>query len=280
MIRRPARLLLTVFLFLSAVTVAISSYYSTPIDASQPFAVGTCAPSITIGNGGVVPDIELSPWAGPVGTPVTVTGCGFDPAAVSCTLSASSSSIFATLPGKTCSISGGNVFASFTVATASNPAAAAPGPYSITVTDGTNTVGAIFQVSFLSITTSTTTSTSTSVVSTSYSTLTTTTSFFSSLTTTTQSSTGRSTETDVVYSYLTLTPVESVLSTTSITVTSTSTIPSTTFVTTTVYSTTVTTVTGFIDRATQLLSGASGALGILALLTLFAPLVIRRLFFN
>lgn len=268
-------------MLLFALTILVSNYFS-PIGARSPIIIlavtpGPCPASLTSLHVNS-PDIELSQWSGSPLTPVGFSGCGFDINDVACAITSPSANLIAVTPAFACSISGGNVLGSFTIA-----AGASTGPNVVIVTgyagpgltNPVDSASAFISVAFLSTTLTTSSTTTTTFLSTSYSTLTTSTNFFTSLTTTTLSSTGRSTEVDTLYSVYTQSGIQSALSTLSTTVTSTTLSLSTTTETTTQFLFSPTTTSGFIVRPVQ--NYYSDAVGLLAVLLLCAPLVLRRI---
>ncbi|MGA8903774.1 MAG: hypothetical protein WB661_02060, partial [Candidatus Bathyarchaeia archaeon] len=224
--------------------------------ASAPFAVGARLLTVT-------------PSAGGGSTFVEVTGTGFVQGDNKCTLTASPGTPTIFVSGTPiCSITNGNVQASFEV-----DGSATAGVYNVIVTGSPNNdVGVgVFEVAFVTTTTTTSTSfTSTSTVTTGTTTLTSTTQVSTSLTTTTYQTTGASTETSQTF-------------TTSTILAPTTTTYTTTFTLTTLFGTAVTTVVGTITKTLgQIIrsveSPYSDGFGLLAILIVLSPYVLRRLF--
>lgn len=222
--------------------------------ASAPFAVGARLLTITPSAGGGL-------------TFVDVTGTGFVQGDASCALTTSPATIYVTMTN-VCSITNGNVQASFEVL-----AAAPAGVYNVIVTGSPNNdigVG-VFAVAFVTTTTTTSTSfTSTSTLTTGTTTLTSTTQVSTSLTTTTYQTTGASTETSQTFTTTTI-------------LAPTTTTYTTTFTLTTLFGTAVTTVVGTITKTLgQIIrsveSTYSDGFGLLAILIVLSPYVLRRLF--
>ena len=222
--------------------------------ASAPFAVGARLLTVTPSAGGGL-------------TFVDVTGTGFVQGDSSCALTTSSATIYVASTN-VCSITNGNVEASFEVL-----AAAPAGVYNVIVTGSPNNdVGVgVFAVAFVTTTTTTSTSfTSTSTVTTGTTTLTSTTQVSTSLTTTTYQTTGASTETSQTFTTTTI-------------LAPTTTTYTTTFTLTTLFGTVVTTVVGTITKTLgQIIrsveSPYSDGFGLLAILIVLSPYVLRRLF--
>ena len=288
--RRTARsILFSALLLVSAITIILSNYGAVSIDVNAliPFVAGTCNPITTAGitfTPVTKPDIELSQWSGPPGTPVNISGCGFDTTLDAvCTVSSLPSGV-ATSTSCGVTKTNGIVVASLIINPAQTPGiyvtiqvsgCVSPGPC-VAGGAGTDTATASFFVSYVSTTVSTSTSTTTTVVSTSYSTLTTTTHFFSTLTTTTISSIGRSTETDFYVTLITVTAAASTLLTTiSQTLTTSITALSTTFTTETVVQTSPATTSALMVGPVQ--NFYPDGLAVVAVLLLSGWLVLRRI---
>lgn len=217
--------------------------------------------------------VTLSPSVGPPGSVVTVTGAGFSPSDTSCTITVPTIAI-----GSSCAVTpagSGNIQGTFTVSNF-----APPGVYLVTVTGTpTSDVGtSAFTVAFLvTVTTTSTSFTSTSTVTTSITTTITSTGISTSFSTTTFSSTGVSTETNYAFTMTTV----SGQSTVSYSTTSTTTALST-FVTTSTSTTRTTTTYNPVTGGSQVAPTFNyaqanvSAFGLIALLTLLAPAVLRR----
>jgi hypothetical protein len=236
--------------------------------ASATFTVGAPTAQITIS-----PNIGIATPPGP--TSAGVSGFGFSVSDTSCTLTAGGSLI----ASSTCNISGGTVGGSFTVS-----GSAAPGIYLITVTGfigsppvANDFASNYFEVASTTATTITTTSYTSSTSTTSFSTSITTTNTFSTLTTTTFTFTGVSTWTSWFFTSTTTTGQSTSTQTVSTTATS-SMIPVTTTQTSTV--TVISTHTFGMAATPSFSSHASiseQAFGLLAVLALIVPMMLRRL---
>lgn len=221
--------------------------------ASAPFAVGARLLTVTPSAGGGL-------------TFVDVTGTGFVQGDASCALTTSSATIYVASTN-VCSITNGNVQASFEVL-----AAAPAGVYNVIVTGSpSNDIGVgVFAVAFVTTTTTTSTSfTSTSTVTTGTTTVTSTTGVSTSLTTTTYQTTGASTETSQTFTTTTI-------------LAPTTTTYTTTFTLTTLFGTVVTTVVGTITKTLgQIIRTAetpyADGFGLLAILIVLTTWAVRRL---
>jgi hypothetical protein len=238
-------------------------------NASAFFTVGGPTAQVTIS-----PNVGIATPPGP--TSAGVTGFGFSVNDNSCTITAGGSLI----AFSTCNISGGTVGGSFTIS-----GSAAPGIYLITVNAflpgsppvANDFASNYFEVASATATTITTTSFTSSTSTTSFSTSITTTNTFSTLTTTTFTFTGVSTWTSWFFTSTTTTGQST--STQTITTTATSSmIPITATQTST---TTVISTHTFGMAATPSFSSHASiseqAFGLLALLALIVPMMLRRL---
>ena len=223
-------------------------------NASTTFTIGTPLAQITIS-----PNIVIAPGAGPPVT-VSVSGSGFNAGDLHCVLQSSGPTpvLFST---SSCAISGGFVSGTFQVSTS-----ALPGLYLITVnaTDFGDFASNYLSLGSLTTATSTSTTTTSFTSSTATTTLTTYTSISSSLTTTTFTSTGGTT---MVFPQQTLTTVSGVTTVVS-TVTGSTSFPTT--------GTTTTTQTVTLGQAIQ--PSLSDEFGLLGMLLLVIPVLLRRLF--
>ncbi|MGD0175789.1 MAG: hypothetical protein ABSC50_03070 [Candidatus Bathyarchaeia archaeon] len=223
-------------------------------NASTTFTIGTPLAQITIS-----PNIVIAPGAGPPVT-VSVSGSGFNAGDLHCVLQSSGPTpvLFST---SSCAISGGFVSGTFQVSTS-----ALPGLYLITVnaTDFGDFASNYLSLGSLTTATSTSTTTTSFTSSTATTTLTTYSSISSSLTTTTFTSTGATT---IVFPQQTLTTVSGVTTVVS-TVTGSTSFPTT--------GTTTTTQTVTLGQAIQ--RSISDELGLLGMLLLVVPILLRRLF--
>lgn len=222
-------------------------------NASTTFTIGTPTAQITVS-----PNVVIAPGAGPPVT-VSVSGSGFNAGDAHCKIQSSPGTLFTGTPS--CAISGGFASGTFSVS-----ASALPGLYLITLnaTDFGDFASNYLSVGTLTTATSTSTTITSFSSSTATTTLTTTTSISSSLTTTTITSTGATT---MVFPEQTLTTVSGVTTVVS-TVTGSTSYPTT--------GTTTTTQTVTLGQAIQ--PSFSDELGLLGMLLLVVPILLRRLF--
>jgi len=220
-------------------------------NASTTFTLGTPNTQLTIS-----PNVIIQPVSGQ-SVFVGVSGSGFNGNDTACTVT----SYTGITPSSTCAISGGFASASLTVTST-----VTPGLYLITVTGNNygDFASNYLSVGILTTVISTSTTTTSFTSSTATTTLTTSTSISSSLTTTTFTSTGGTT---MVFPEQTLTTVSGVTTVVS-TVTGSTSYPTT--------GTTTTTQTVTLGQAIQ--PSLSDELGLLGMLLLVVPILLRRLF--
>jgi hypothetical protein len=244
----------------TAGTSTAGTYPVTVTDNAGFTAVGFA----TIGS--PTASITISPNVVTPGMSGGISGSGFNAQDSSCSITPS---IFS---ASTCSVSGGVVAASFTVSSGT-----APGLYIVTLQ---GTQYGDFASNFLAVVAVTTVTSTTSTIttfssSTTTSTTTTSTGISTSFSTSTISTTGVFTQ---VFTQVTVTTVSGLTSTTiAESVTLTSTLVSTTGTTTTI--TTTSTIGGIVQpRVVTANSGASlDGIGLLAMLLLLLPFLLRRL---
>jgi len=211
-------------------------------------------------------------YTGVGGTFVTVTGSGFNASDTSCTISSTPTGLIKALTG-ICSITNGNVAASFQVADLSLPIS--PGTYNVFVRGNTGDTGVgVFTVGVVTVSTSTFTSVSSIFTTTPITTTTSTTQVSTSFSTTTLQTTGIKTESFTSFTSTTISGL------TTTTTTSTTVFSTTSFVASTTILSTITTIIshtlGQIINASSSEPSIDG-FGLFAMLILLVPAIFRRL---
>lgn len=226
-------------------------------NASTTFTIGSPNAQLT-----VAPNVIIEPLTGQPNVFVSVSGSGYNPSDTTCQIFVSPTTTPAWFVNPSCSIAGGSVSGTFQIK--ADPTLS-PGLYLVTV-NGTLHDFASNYLSVGALTTATSTSTTTTsfTSSTATTTLTTYSSISSSLTTTTFTSTGGTT---MVFPEQTLTTVSGVTTVVS-TVTGSTSFPTT--------GTTTTTQTVTLGQAIQ--RSISDELGLLGMLLLVVPILLRRMF--